>query len=1608
MDELLNMNISYGGVSADEAEQNMSFQLQQARERLKASQEARDAMPTQNDLFMGIYEAAGNAPEQQIPIDPTLYDTAFPNEGVVEVQETEDTPLQAPQIIVDAFSPNKFSNQINRVIYGDETILEAKEAIEIGRFNEDQFQPLQHIQEIASATGEDTRIIGAFMVARADPTLRTEVIKLIGLNRFTTLSRAVQQALTAQEERENQDGTKPSMVKAVLQTGGDIIADLGTFAFKDIGDSLGLAAGRAGHQIASIGNVGGRGGWAYELSQTIGHALNGIPLVNSAVNATGLMDIEVGFTPYREETIAWIKAQYPHIEAAQNLTIGQRSTFWLNFEELKAWQYKFGDTPAQLMSERREQLLEARAEEIESVTGHIVAAVGEFGIIYFASPNFASRVEKAADVINGFARFRKVVSDGIIRGEIAAQVMYRDGDDTLMEMATGLGIPDSLIPELLTTDPNDPEWMNRLKIGVEGAALGAGINVTVDSVGLLFRSGVKARNGDFEGATEDLKDAAAAQAYSNVAEMQSTLGLNLPEYKLQSNESGLVGTKLSDLSDAELNDLESLLSSKFESGELPRDFAQMSVQQGVQDLNAIKIERRRRGTSPEGETEGTPEGAPEAASNRAGQQTTDDATDAATAADDTARAADDATDAADDVDQTPSGSRLIDTERENLNRADIENAKILDTQFTHHLNRRAIGDVDQSHLRGILGDNWVGEHDDLLTVDLPALRASDTVFTSDEFARLQSRFRETMSKLQKSKTMEQHREEALKVLQDLKGMYGEDAFQKLLDTPIENWTNQQTTNLYLANMVRDKLNGDYIKVTRALRDAMKHMERDEERIFELKRIQLSLIQTMNTIQFDVAGLARDASAALNAAKAIKKSQAIREQSMMHYNYLVEQNKLDKKSLEQLIKSDPNTAQLYEQMLRRARKNTGKNTLTEEELQELFLDGAMHKSSAEYYDAVKRSKDPGFWEKVLYWSNANILWNAKTQMMMGVSNILRTAIEPITDLLQFKPIQAANRMYFTALAVKHGFKAFNRMFKTGDSDFGLGAMLDEDGLNAQKNISEILKLPEAKNPALYVGDLGQKAADLLYRFMGSFDEMTKEIIMQSDMAVSARMGNLTDELQEITKRGRIPTDEDYLRALHQNMFTKRTMSGRVILDETLEFARDASLNREAAEGSWNKGVQSLVQNNTSARLILMRFVRVPLNVAEARLATSMGFVPLALNALGMHGLNVAIFGKFAEDLKSTNPRLKARTRAVLVGSTAMTALGFLHAFTKDRDDLEEVMELDPASPNYLGFRVEMDGNVRYINPRDAEVPYLNSFQLGVAFAHFLDRIEDPTDKLDAMDGIQMMSAVFLNETLEKSSVTNAVDTIAAITDDNLSGIGQMIVNQISAYVPFNNMTRDFINLTREGGAFPGKPRDFYEQLFKAIPSLQVLVKPLMNNERTIYGTLAVSESKGMNPFISRKRVETPLDVHLKDLEFRTGKSFVRESVTRLGVELDELRLGDGMSWWDNLQEVLGNGDVTIGGKTLEQSLTDLVTSELYRNIGEEWETRVTEGQELFTEGGKLVDYSSSWEDWRVSKVQEILTEYQKLALIRVYQNAPEEDKQEFDRLSLLAGGRILLD
>ena len=1524
MDELLNMNISYGGVSADEAEQNMSFQLQQARERLKASQEARDAMPTQNDLFMGIYEAAGNAPEQQIPIDPTLYDTALPNEGVVEVQETEDTPLQAPQIIVDAFSPNKFSNQINRVIYGDETILEAKEAIEIGRFNEDQFQPLQHIQEIASATGEDTRIIGAFMVARADPTLRTEVIKLIGLNRFTTLNRAVQQALTAQEERENQDGTKPSMVKSVLQTGGDIIADLGTFAFKDIGDSLGLAAGRAGHQIASIGNVGGRGGWAYELSQTIGHALNGIPLVNSAVNATGLMDIEVGFTPYREETIAWIKAQYPHIEAAQNLTIGQRSTFWLNFEELKAWQYKFGDTPAQLMSERREQLLEARAEEIESVTGNIVAAVGEFGIIYLASPSFASRVEKAADVINGFARFRKVVSDGIIRGEIAAQVMYRDGDDTLMEMATGLGIPDSLIPELLTTDPNDPEWMNRLKIGVEGAALGAGINVTVDSVGLLFRSGVKARNGDFEGATEDLKDAAAAQADSNAAKIQYTSDINLSE-------------------------------------------------------------------------------------------TADDATDAATAADDTARAADDATDAADDatdaaddVDQTPSGSRLIDTERENLNRADIENAKILDTQFTHHLNRRAIGDVDQSHLRGILGDNWVGEHDDLLTVDLPALRASDTVFTSDEFARLQSRFRETMSKLQKSKTMEQHREEALKVLQDLKGMYGEDAFQKLLDTPIENWTNQQTTNLYLANMVRDKLNGDYIKVTRALRDAMKHMERDEERIFELKRIQLSLIQTMNTIQFDVAGLARDASAALNAAKAIKKSQAIREQSMMHYNYLVEQNKLDKKSLEQLIKSDPNTAQLYEQMLRRARKNTGKNTLTEEELQELFLDGAMHKSSAEYYDAVKRSKDPGFWEKVLYWSNANILWNAKTQMMMGVSNILRTAIEPITDLLQFKPIQAANRMYFTALAVKHGFKAFNRMFKTGDSDFGLGAMLDEDGLNAQKNISEILKLPEAKNPALYVGDLGQKAADLLYRFMGSFDEMTKEIIMQSDMAVSARMGNLTDELQEITKRGRIPTDEDYLRALHQNMFTQRTMSGRVILDETAEFARDASLNREAAEGSWNKGVQSLVQNNTSARLILMRFVRVPLNVAEARLATSMGFVPLALNALGMHGLNVAIFGKFAEDLKSTNPRLKARTRAVLVGSTAMTALGFLHAFTKDRDDLEEVMELDPASPNYLGFRVEMDGNVRYINPRDAEVPYLNSFQLGVAFAHFLDRIEDPTDKLDAMDGIQMMSAVFLNETLEKSSVTNAVDTIAAITDDNLSGIGQMIVNQISAYVPFNNMTRDFINLTREGGAFPGKPRDFYEQLFKAIPSLQVLVKPLMNNERTIYGTLAVSESKGMNPFISRKRVETPLDVHLKDLEFRTGKSFVRESVTRLGVELDELRLGDGMSWWDNLQEVLGNGDVTIGGKTLEQSLTDLVTSELYRNIGEEWETRVTEGQELFTEGGKLVDYSSSWEDWRVSKVQEILTEYQKLALIRVYQNAPEEDKQEFDRLSLLAGGRILLD
>ena len=152
----------------------------------------------------------------------------------------------------------------------------------------------------------------------------------------------------------------------------------------------------------------------------------------------------------------------------------------------------------------------------ETFTGGIVGGITQF-VAGFAG---ASKFTKMAGLRGAF-----------VNGAIADAVVFDPNDPNVMKMLDGFGLDTGAVGEALATDPDEDEYINRLRNVAEGAAFGG----IVEAIGWSVKAARAAKAGDMtsakafteqqDAALKELDEALAVSGKELVDDAQETLSL---------------------------------------------------------------------------------------------------------------------------------------------------------------------------------------------------------------------------------------------------------------------------------------------------------------------------------------------------------------------------------------------------------------------------------------------------------------------------------------------------------------------------------------------------------------------------------------------------------------------------------------------------------------------------------------------------------------------------------------------------------------------------------------------------------------------------------------------------------------------------------------------------------------------------------------------------------------------------------------------------------------------------------------------------------------------------------------------------------------------------
>jgi len=897
--------------------------------------------------------------------------------------------------------------------------------------------------------------------------------------------------------------------------------------------------------------------------------------------------------------------------------------------------------------------------------------------------------------------------------------------------------------------------------------------------------------------------------------------------------------------------------------------------------------------------------------------------------------------------------------------------------------------VSATRMKVIFGKDWLGD-----AADVPnGQRGRMFEVPADEMADiLQKKFLMMMEKLQEPTSMNTLRGMGLRVLAELdEDLVNPDLLDRVKNVDPSEWSTNDAANIFAAGFLQDQYIDAAQRIVADLRASADQMTND---VFEEKMKRLDNLQAqVAVLQAGTAKMGQSASHAFHALKRVKSAEKKLAAQQAHINWQASRNLI----------SDKRKVELLDAAFKNAKNK---------------------RARAKVFNQV--ATKPTTMEKLLHVSNANLLFNTSTQALMLMGNFVRATIRnPMVNLIEaavVNPIegvlgradwatassQSFKRFWHSygaiAQSMPEAFTAFGKFWRKGKSQFGENSMFDDKGYYANKTLKEV-RNSKAEGSL----DHGMKAAEHVYRFMGAVDEMFKEIVISSEMATHARAGTYGDELMKLAQQGKV-SNADFKRLLAGAGFAKESTDGRMMDMYARDVALDTMFQSDAAKGSLNKGIKSFMMGRTNQammmRLIFMRFVTTPLNVMEERMATVLS--PILLISKD-NNVTRAMAGKFARDLQATlddgapDMRVRSRTRAILAANSIFTTLGFMAAYGFLKEDGDEgLIDVDPKSRTYGQIRIRMgNGQKKYVNTLDMEVPFLNAFVFARMAAEHVRHAQDIEQATEYLDTVVAISAMYLNQTLEKSSLANMTDSLAVIMDDNFRGGGQFAASNLSTAVPFNWWMSQIADLTG-GGEFQGKPNNFYERLGKSIGPLKLMGFGAINQERDALGRLQPSHSRGFNPFVSRWFETDDLSDELADIQEQTGTDFMSPTFERDGMPFQKLKAKDGQSVYDLMQESLANGDVKINGMTLEQAAREMINGDYYKTEHAKWQSLLAErhmnskNQSILKVGGQAV------KDPRIKLWRGLLSQYRDEALRFALNDVDADIREEIEQVYLTTG------
>ena len=896
--------------------------------------------------------------------------------------------------------------------------------------------------------------------------------------------------------------------------------------------------------------------------------------------------------------------------------------------------------------------------------------------------------------------------------------------------------------------------------------------------------------------------------------------------------------------------------------------------------------------------------------------------------------------------------------------------------------------ADAVIIKTVLGADWLK---DSSLGDAAKIYTEDA---EDTYAQVAQRFALMFAKIQEPTTINTLRGMGVKLLGELdEDMLDPDLLYRFKNTDPADWSTNDAANLFAAGM----LQRTYVEQMQQIATdiATNGDVMDSVRLVEQGKRLDALQAQIAILQGGRAKMARNASHAMLALKAEKKATRVRDAQIANATWMHQRNLISTKRKAALI-----AAAMSQAKNARARAKVANEVST------------------------KTSK----LEKILHVSNANLLFNTSTQALMIFGNAFRAivrnpmidfieglVVEPMTGILgdkkawgrAGKALQRGFSQYgMLVKAAPKAFQAFGKFWHRGKSQFTKNTMFDERGYYANKSLAEVRASKAEGDVVDKVLDQGMKASEHIYRFMGSVDEMFKELVVSMEMGVRAKTGGYGPELMAIATK-RLPTDAEFAKWIGGagEDLVERNAAGRFVDKYAKDIAVQTTFQSEAVEGSMNKYLRDMLNKNNSTaqliRLFAMRFVATPLNVMEERFATLLAG-PLMI--FGDTTITRLLAGKFAADLSAVTSdglpdmRIRQRTRASLMVSNMFMAMGMLSAlgFFRGQEGGDDIVDVDPDSPTFGNIKMRwFNGKRRMVNVMDLELPFANAFVMGRVAAEMTRRMRDPRQATEFIDGVGALMAIYVNETLEKSSLSNLTDTIAMITDDKFRGGGNLIAGNVAAFVPFNWWMTRAMDLGNQG-EFDGKPLNFVQALGKRIPLLRPFVAGTANKERNALGEIVPSNSRGIQPFIGRAKDHGVLEEELADISLQTGVTFNQAQFERDDIAFHEITVGN-RSLFDLMQESIASGDVKIQGLTLREMAMKMVTDpdSAYNTHYAEWsagilaEPRNSEGDLKVRVGGR------SMKDPRIQRWRDLLTRYREAALSQL-----ELDDETQDRIRTL--------